>query len=91
MTTLKELQGRAKENPPVNHRAGFSNEVALCDPYHSEASEPLSRSDSRLHNPMTVILRAYSILLPPHARETPAAVGSTIALMTAGLPLSKAR
>ena len=42
-------------------------------------------------DPMTVILRAYSILLPPHARETPAAVGSTMALMTAGLPLSNAR
>ena len=54
---------------------------------------PLSRFHEATldYNPMTVILRAYSILLPPHARETPAAVGSTIALMTAGLPLSKAR
>ena len=34
---------------------------------------------------------AYSIRLPPQARDTPAAVGSTMAFITAGLPLSNAR
>ena len=33
----------------------------------------------------------YSMREPPQARDTPPAVGSTIALMTAGLPLSNAR
>lgn len=33
----------------------------------------------------------YSIREPPHARDTPAAVGSTMTFTTAGLPLANAR
>ena len=38
-----------------------------------------------------LIAKAYSIREPPHARETPAAVGSTMTFTTAGFPLANAR